>query len=161
MITFVRLISAIRKPDLWGRAKDKFRRKLAMRRYRKMGVKIGKNTTINPCVTFMDRDMVTIGNDCSISGCVFGTHSGYDRIASLKLSKKIDTRKPITVGNNTFIGACTAIAAGVTIGNDCIISLGSVVFDDIPDDSFVRGNPAVVIWKTSEYLRKLNEKFAL
>jgi maltose O-acetyltransferase len=33
---------------------------------------------------------------------------------------------------------------GVTIGKRCIIGAGAVVVHDIPDDSLVVGNPAVV-----------------
>ena len=39
---------------------------------------------------------------------------------------------------------------GVTIGGNSVIANGSVVFDDVPENSIVRGNPAV-FYKKLEY----------
>ena len=39
---------------------------------------------------------------------------------------------------------------GVTIGKNSVIANGSVVFDDVPENSIVRGNPAV-FYKKLEY----------
>ena len=39
------------------------------------------------------------------------------------------------------------ITAGVTIGKNSIVSIGSAVFEDIPDNCVVLGNPARVIKK--------------
>lgn len=46
------------------------------------------------------------------------------------------------IGNNVTIYANTVIFGGVTIGDDCVIGCGSVVFKDIPSGSIVFGNPA-------------------
>jgi maltose O-acetyltransferase len=53
--------------------------------------------------------------------------------------------KPVTIGDDCWIGGGTIICPGVTIGNRCVIGAGSVVTKDIPDDSLAVGNPAKVI----------------
>lgn len=52
--------------------------------------------------------------------------------------------KPISIGEDCWIGGGTIICPGVTIGDRCVIAAGSVVTKDIPPDSLAAGNPAVV-----------------
>lgn len=52
-------------------------------------------------------------------------------------SEKIK-RKPTKIGSNCFIAGPSVIMPGVTIGNKCIISPMSVVYDDIPDNTIYR-----------------------
>ena len=55
--------------------------------------------------------------------------------------------KPITIGDDVWIGGNVTILPGVTIGHRCTIGAGSVVTKDIPDDSIAVGNPCRVIKK--------------
>ena len=64
-----------------------------------------------------------------------GTHDFND--PSLQL-----ITKPITIGENTFIGARAMILPGVSIGNQVIVGAMSVVSKDVPDHQIVAGNPA-------------------
>ena len=57
----------------------------------------------------------------------------------------MEIAKPITVGNNVWIGAGTTVLAGVTIGDNVTIGAGSVVVKDIPSNSVAVGNPARVV----------------
>ena len=50
--------------------------------------------------------------------------------------------KPITIGDDCWLGANVTVLPGVTIGNRCIIGAGLVVTKDVPDDSIYAGNPA-------------------
>ena len=59
--------------------------------------------------------------------------------------RSIDFSKPITIGNDCWIGGNAIILPGVKIGNGCTIGAGSVVTKDIPDNSLAVGNPARVI----------------
>ena len=65
--------------------------------------------------------------------------------------------KPVTIGDDCWIGANVVICPGVTIGMGCVIGAGSVVTRDVPPDSFAAGNPARVIreitGKDSVYLK--------
>ncbi len=57
----------------------------------------------------------------------------------------IEERKPITIGNDVFIGANVTILDGVNIGNGAIIGAGSLVNNDILPYSIVAGVPAKTI----------------
>lgn len=51
----------------------------------------------------------------------------------------------VIVGEGTLIGAGSVVLPGVRIGSWCTIGAGSVVRKDVPDNSFVVGNPAKII----------------
>jgi len=59
--------------------------------------------------------------------------------------RTVSFSKPVTIGNDCWIGGNSVICPGVTIGNGCTIGAGSVVTKDIPDYSLAVGNPAKVI----------------
>jgi acetyltransferase-like isoleucine patch superfamily enzyme len=50
--------------------------------------------------------------------------------------------RPITIGDNVWIGQYSIITPGVTIGEGSIVSGGSVVVNDVPPYVVVAGYPA-------------------
>ncbi|EFU29245.1 bacterial transferase hexapeptide repeat protein [Segatella buccae ATCC 33574] len=58
--------------------------------------------------------------------------------------------RPISVGNNVWIGGNVTVLTGVTIGNNVTIGAGSVVTRDIPDNTLAVGNPCRVIKSIDE-----------
>ena len=57
----------------------------------------------------------------------------------------VEIAKPITIGNNVWIGAGAIILAGTTIGDNTVIGAGSVVKGDIPSGVVAAGVPCRVI----------------
>lgn len=57
----------------------------------------------------------------------------------------LEYAKPITIGDDVWVGGGAVICPGVTIGNRSVIGAGSVVTKNIPDDVFAAGNPCKVI----------------
>lgn len=57
----------------------------------------------------------------------------------------IEVAKPITVGNNVWIGAGSTILAGVKIGDNSVIGAGSVVTRSIPANVVAVGVPCRVL----------------
>lgn len=53
--------------------------------------------------------------------------------------------KPVTVGDDVWIGQRALILPGVSIGTGAIVAAGSVVTRDVPPFAVVAGNPAKVI----------------
>ena len=49
--------------------------------------------------------------------------------------------KPVTIGNNVWIGGSVTIIPGVTINDNVTIGADSVVVKDIPSDCVAAGNP--------------------
>lgn len=62
----------------------------------------------------------------------------------------IEIAKPITVGDNVWIGAGSVILAGVTIGSGSVIGAGSVVTKDIPENVVAVGVPCKVKRKITD-----------
>jgi maltose O-acetyltransferase len=57
----------------------------------------------------------------------------------------LESARPISVGENVWIGAAAVVAAGVTVGDDAVIGAGSVVLRDVPPRVLAAGNPCRVI----------------
>ena len=112
------------------------------------GVKIGDNCHINPYVLIdlLYPHLITIENHVSI-----GTYSMIfahnNPTANLFLKKNGYPRitKPVLIKEGAVINPGSIIMAGVTIGKNSIIAVGSIVNKDVPDYTIVAGNPARVI----------------
>ena len=63
----------------------------------------------------------------------------------------------VRIGKWVWIGACSTILAGITIGDKSVVGAGSVVTKDIPSDCIAVGNPAQVIKKN---IKIQNPKFS-
>lgn len=65
----------------------------------------------------------------------------------------------IELMDNVYIAANVTILPDVRIGPNCIVTAGSVVTSDIPENSIVAGNPAKVIGRFDMYmaLRRMNK----
>ena len=61
--------------------------------------------------------------------------------------------------DNVYIAANVTILPDVRIGPNSIVTAGSVVKSDIPENSIATGNPAVVIGRFDMYmaLRRMNK----
>jgi acetyltransferase-like isoleucine patch superfamily enzyme len=87
-------------------------------------------------------DNVMIGGSCKIWDTDFHPIDPVMRKADP--NKNYKTR-PIVIKNNAFIGGCSIILKGVTIGENAIVGAGSVVRSDIPANEIWAGNPAQFI----------------
>jgi len=117
---------------------------------RSRGVKIGKNCHLSPYVLIdlvypelvKIEDNVTLGSNSMIFAHINPT-------ANLKLKKTHYPRKvaQVIIKSGAVINPGAIITAGVTIGKNAIVSIGSAVFEDVPDNCVVLGNPARVVKK--------------
>lgn len=62
--------------------------------------------------------------------------------------------KPISIGDNVFLGARSVILPGTTIGNNCIVGAGAVIKGNFPENSIIVGNPAKIIGNSLEFAKK-------
>ncbi len=114
--------------------------------------KIGAGTWIGAFTVIDGSGGLTIGEKCDIScGAHIYTHSTTKRCVLGKkfngdgsVNRELVERKPVEIGDCTFIGANSTIMMGVKIGKCCIIGAGAVVTKDVPDYSVVAGVPAKI-----------------
>lgn len=90
---------------------------------------------------------VTIGENVMMGPEVIIYTSGHkhDRTDIPMVKQGGDAVKPVTIGNDVWIGRRAIIMPGVKIGNGCIIGAAAVVTKDIPDYCVAVGVPAKVV----------------
>ena len=115
-------------------------------------ISLGDNVTINMNCTFLDSNLITIGDRVLIAPDVkmyCGEHavSAAERFGTRDDGSKylISTTRPITIGSDVWIGGNVVILPGVTIGRGSIVGAGAVVTKDIPPFSVALGCPARVV----------------
>lgn len=87
-------------------------------------------------------DNVLIGSGVKIWDTDFHAIEYNDRCKNVNIKSA-----PIFIKEGAFIGACSIILKGVTIGKHSVIGAGSVVTKNIPDNEIWGGNPARFIKK--------------
>lgn len=107
-------------------------------------ISTGENVFLNFNCVVLDVMPVKIGNRTLIGPNVqiyTATHpmDYRERAAGLEFAK------PVTIGEDVWIGGSAVVCPGVTIGDRSVIGAGSVVTKDIPPDVFAAGNPCRVI----------------
>jgi len=100
-------------------------------------LKIGKNVWIGENAILDASGGLEIGDNTQIGlGVYLWTHDSFKSAImgrNTKYDKKGITKKKTKIGNNCFIGGPCVIMPGVTIGNKCVISPMSVVYEDLPE----------------------------
>lgn len=113
-------------------------------------ISIGDHTGAS-AVVISSRSGVTIGRHGNIGGNVrIFDHDFHALDATVRRGPRgceDCATKPVTIGDDVFIGAHSLILKGVNIGDRAIIGAGSVVTRDVPADTIVAGNPAAVVRK--------------
>lgn len=107
-------------------------------------ISIGARTFVNFNLVALDVAEIRIGADCQIGPNVqllTPTHP----VDPEPRREKWEAAKPITIGDNVWLGGGVIVCPGITIGDNSVIGAGAVVTRDIPANVVAVGNPARVI----------------
>lgn len=110
---------------------------------------IGENFYANYDCIFLDVAPITIGKNVMFGSRVSLLTPMHPIDATVR-NRGLEYAKPITIGDNVWIGGCVTVSPGVTIGNNAIIAAGSTVVKDVEDNVIVGGSPAKFIRSITE-----------
>ena len=114
------------------------------------GFKIGDYSAVGAQSFIGAQGGVTIGNDVIMGPGVriFSENHNFDSY-DVPIRKQGESRSPVRIEDDCWVGSGVTILGGVTIGRGSVIAAGSVVTKSIPPQSIVAGIPAKVIKKRS------------
>jgi sugar O-acyltransferase (sialic acid O-acetyltransferase NeuD family) len=101
--------------------------------------KIGTGVTIGPFCSIQARAQIDTNatvNTMSIIG-----HDVHVKTGAV-ISSMVNLGGSVQCGAHSYVGMGTIVKEGLSIGEWSIISMGSAVFKDIPDEVIAIGNPA-------------------
>lgn len=110
----------------------------------KAKLEIGDNTRVNGAFIH-SQSSIHIGKNCVIASGVNIIDSNGHQVNSNNRTIGRDNPAPIFIGDNVWIGINSIILKGTSIGNNCVISAGSVVKGSYSDNVIIQGNPAIVV----------------
>lgn len=119
-------------------------------------INIGDDVYIGRHAYFVAAQSITISNGCVLSEHVYITdqHHGFNPLGGLMMKQEIESKGPVKIGPNCFLGYRTAVMPGVTLGEWCIVGANSVVTHSFPAYSMIAGIPARLIKIYSQELRQ-------
>ena len=106
--------------------------------------KVGHNFYANFDCIFIDDMEIRIGNNVMFGPRV-ALYTATHPIDKDVRSSLLEYSKPITIGDDVWVGGNTVINPGVTIGSNVVIGSGSIVTRNIPSNVIAAGNPCRVI----------------
>ncbi len=107
-------------------------------------IETGHDCFFNFHTTFLDEAPIRFGNHVFVGpNCSFYT-AIHPLDAGLR-NRGLECARPITVGDNVWLGGNVTVLPGVNIGEGSVIGAGSVVTHDIPAGVVAVGNPCRVL----------------
>lgn len=107
-------------------------------------ITIGAGTFVNFDCVMLDCAPIRIGAACLLATkvqLVTPTHP----LEPVPRREGWESARPITLGDNVWLGAGAIVCPGVSIGEDTVVGAGAVVTRDLPAGVVAAGNPARVL----------------
>ncbi|PHI20775.1 hypothetical protein CEQ90_06650 [Lewinellaceae bacterium SD302] len=127
---------------------------------RHLGVKIGEDCRIYIDTWGSEPFLISIGDRATITaGVKLLTHNGSTWLIRDEAGGRRYDYRPVSIGNDVFIGTQAIIMPGVVIGDEVIVAAGAVVTKSVPSGSIVGGNPAKIIGSYADYKKRALAEF--
>lgn len=108
-------------------------------------VKVGKNVSLNGCWIGC-QTAIAIADNCLISDCYLLDTDYHNLEPHLRHAPpRAKTTAPIAIARNVWIGANATVMKGVSIGENSVIGLGSVIRKSVPPNVVAIGNPQQIV----------------
>lgn len=107
-------------------------------------VHFGKHVYANFNLTLVDDTHIYVGDHTMMGPNVTIATAGHPILPELR-EKNYQYNIPVHIGRNCWIGAGAIILPGVTIGDNTVVSAGSIVTKDLPSGVVAVGNPCHVL----------------
>lgn len=104
-------------------------------------ISIGRAGFINFNCVFLDCAPINIGDHLQMAPAV-QLYTALHPLDAAARRSGVESARPITIGNNVWIGGGAIVLPGVTIGDDAVVAAGSVVTRDVAAGTLAAGNPA-------------------
>lgn len=105
---------------------------------------LGNNVFLNLNCMFIDNNRVEIG-DHAMLGPGVQIYTAAHPLDAESRNQRYEIAKPVTIGDNVWIGGSAILLPGVKIGDKSVVGAGAVVTKDVPANVVVAGNPAKII----------------
>ncbi|PNS14933.1 hypothetical protein CAC42_2162 [Sphaceloma murrayae] len=122
-------------------------------------ISLGKRFYANFNFTILDCGLVTIGDRVMVGPGV-SIFAATHEVEVESRRENIEYTKPVTIGDDVWIGGHSVILPGVTIGEGSTVAASSVVTKDVPPWSVVMGSPARVVKKVPRAPKEDSEVLA-
>jgi acetyltransferase-like isoleucine patch superfamily enzyme len=125
-------------------------------KYYKPEISVGDETQIGPYNAFAAINGIRIGAHVLFGPYVMITdHShDYEDINTPIMYQSVNSRGPVVIEDDCWLGFGCHILPGVTVGKHCVVGANSVVTKDIEPFSVVVGSPAEIIKQYDHRTRK-------
>ena len=107
-------------------------------------IRIGRNCNLNGAI-IGSAESILIGDNCIIAEAYIRDTSSHGIAPDRRRDPSAVKIAPVILEDNVWIGSAVHIMPGVTIGENSVIGVNSVVTKSIPKNVFAAGNPARVI----------------
>jgi maltose O-acetyltransferase len=112
-------------------------------------VHVGDNFYANFDCVILDVCPVHIGKNCFMAPGVH-IYTATHPLDPIERASGVEYGKPVTIGDNVWLGGRAIINPGVKIGDNVVVASGAVVTKDVPNNVVVGGNPARIIKEIGE-----------
>jgi len=130
--------------ELFGRLGERFEVEPDFRCDYGFNIRAGENLYMNFGCIILDVAPVRIGTNAFFGPGVHA-YTATHPLDPVERASGVELARPITIGDDVWIGGHATVCPGVTIGDEAVVGAGSVVSRDVPARAIVAGNPARVL----------------